>query len=605
MNDAPNEKSFQLAPGGSFLIEDAHTRDILVPEDFGEDLLAIGQTAGDFGTKKVLAQARAIDSKEGKANALAAKLVKEAADLGMCMLEIPEAYGGLDLGFTATMLVTEKITVEGSFGVTWGGHVGIGTLPIVFFGNEAQKEQYLPKSATCENLHAYCLSESGSGSDALGARTTAVLNDAGTHYVLNGEKMWISNGGWADVYIVFAQVKVGDDLKFSAFIVERGFPGVTPGPEEHKLGLRGSSTTPLVLDDAQVPVENLLGEVGKGHKIAFHILNIGRFKLAAGESGYMKVVMNDALGYAVARKQFNTRIADFGAIRAKFADMAKLTWVNESMVWRLAGLMESATEDIAKDDPKRPAKLRKVIEEYAIESSIAKVFSSEAFATVVDESVQIHGGAGFVEDYLVEKYFRDGRVHRIFEGTSEVNRLLIPGMLLKRAMRGRLALMPALGKLGGRLEGDLAFTEGSLLEQTEHAVELVKMMTMLGIQAATSKWMMALKDHQQTLLCLADLCIAAYAADSAAARTRILVDSGRLEADSPQVKATALYAAESLDEARQACRQVIIAAYEADAGPWLAKLGKLDQPFNVDRIRLRSAIAAPLVDNEKWTLSNY
>jgi len=607
MNETRGARPSEIAVGGSFLLEDAASHDILVPEDFGEELLAIGQTASDFGLKRVFPLSREIDSKEGKADALAVKLVKESADLGLCMLEIPEEYGGLDLGFSATMLVTEKISTEGSFGVTWGGHVGIGTMPIVFFGNDAQKAKYLPKSATCENLHAYCLSESGSGSDALGARTTAVLNEAGTHYVLNGEKMWISNGGWADVFVVFAQVKQGDDLKFSAFIVERDFPGVRSGHEEKKLGLRGSSTTPLILEDAQVPVENLLGEVGKGHKIAFHILNHGRFKLAAGESGYMKVVLNDAIAYARDRKQFNTRLLDFGAIRAKLADMATDTWVNESMVWRLAGYMEAATEDLASGDPEREAKLRKVIEEYAIESSIAKVFSSEAFGRLVDESVQIHGGAGFVEDYLVEKFFRDGRVHRIFEGTSEVNRLLIPGMLLKRAMRGRLALMPALGKLGGELKKDWSFpADASLIEGAGHAVSLIKTLSLLGIQAATSKYMMALKDHQEILMALADLTIAAYGADSAYARAAILAGSDRIEQDGPQAAATALFASEQLDEARRLAREIILACYEGDKrSQWLEKLSALDKSFDVDRIGLRKTIAAPMVEREKWTLSTY
>ncbi|MBR59374.1 MAG: acyl-CoA dehydrogenase [Myxococcales bacterium] len=590
--------------GGSFLIDPTLSHQIFRPEDFDEELLAIGQTAENFVYKEVLPREREMESAEGKAAKLPIQLLRKAAELGLCMIEVPEKYDGLGLGVIASMLVNEKLGHEGAFSVTYGAHSGIGTLPIVFFGNHEQKQRYLPRLATTEIIGAYCLSEAGSGSDALGARTKAVLNEEGTHYVLNGAKMWITNGAWADTYIIFAKV---DGDKFTGFIVDRDIAGVEPAAEEHKLGLRGSSTTAINLEDAHVPVENVLGEVGRGHKIAFHILNMGRFKLGVGTTGGMKRMIRVATDYAAERKQFNTPIINFGAIRAKLADMTTLTYVSESLCYRIGGYMEAAFEDVTADDPERENKLRAVIEEYAIESSIAKVFCSEALDTIIDECLQIHGGYGFVEDYAPEKFYRDARVNRIFEGTNEINRLLIPGMLLKRAMKGKLNLMGRMQELEKDLENkSFSFPDGTILEQTQHAVELTKNLALLAAHAATSKYMAALEKQQQVLLHIADGVIASYAADSVYCRVHEGVEQGEIDHGSPQVAAAALFAAESLDDTIRWCKNTILACYGPDErGPWLARYQKLAQDFDINRVALREKIANHTVEMGRFGLSNY
>src|SRR3954468_13603121 len=427
--------------GGSFLLEERSTADVFTPEDFTEQHHMIGQTATEFAVNEILPNAEKMEHKDFS---VTRDLLKKAGDLGLSGVEIPEAYGGLEMDKVTAAVIADHIAKYAGFATTWGGHTGIGTLPIVYFGTEEQKKKYLPRLAAGEMVGAYGLSEATSGSDALNCRSRAALSTDGKHYVLNGEKMWITNAGFADLFTVFAKV---DGEKFSAFLVERTFPGFSVGAEEHKMGIRGSSTCPIILNDCEVPVENLLGEIGKGHIIAFNILNIGRFKLGAMCVGGARESLNNAIGYAKQRKAFKKVIADFGLVREKLANMATLIYVGESLVFRTVGMMDAALAAIDKSTPDASKKTLRAIEEYAVECSIIKVWASEMVSYVVDETVQIYGGYGFVEEYPAERAYRDARINRIFEGTNEINRLIITGFLLKRAMGGQLPLMPAIKQL--------------------------------------------------------------------------------------------------------------------------------------------------------------
>ena len=427
--------------GGSFLLEERQTADVFTPEDFTEQHQMIAQTTEEFVVNEILPQAEKIEHKDFS---ISRDLLKKAGELGLSGVEIPEAYGGLEMDKVTAGIIADHIAQYAGFATTWGAHSGIGLLPIVYFGTEEQKRKYLPKLATGEIVGAYALSEASSGSDALNCRARAQLSPDGKHYILNGEKMWITNAGFADLFTVFAKV---DGEKFSAFLVERTFPGFSVGAEEHKMGIRGSSTCPLILTDCQVPVENLLGEIGKGHVIAFNILNIGRFKLGAMCLGGARVAIEQAVAYAKQRKAFGKVIADFGLVREKIANMATLIYVGESLVYRTVGMMDALLAEIDKASAGAIKEMRKAIEEYAVECSIIKVWGSEMIDYVVDEAMQIHGGYGFVEEYPAERAYRDARINRIFEGTNEINRLIITGFLLKRAMSGQLPLMPAIKKL--------------------------------------------------------------------------------------------------------------------------------------------------------------
>ncbi len=427
--------------GGSFLLEERQTSEVFTPEDFTEQHQLIGQTTEEFAVNEILPNVERIEHKEFQ---VTRDLLKKAGELGLSGVEIPEAYGGLEMDKVTAAVIADHIAKYAGFATTWGGHSGIGTLPIVYFGTEEQKKKYLPKLASGETVGAYALSESTSGSDAMNCRARAELSKDGKHYILNGEKMWITNAGFADLFTVFAKI---DGEKFSAFLVERGYPGFSVGAEEHKMGIRGSSTCPIILNDCQVPVENLLGEIGKGHVIAFNILNIGRFKLGAMCVGGARVSLENAIGYAKQRKAFSKVIADFGLIREKIANMAALIYVGESLVYRTVGMMDAALNEVDKSGADALKETRKAIEEYAVECSIIKVWGSEMIDYVVDETMQIYAGYGFVEEYPAERAYRDARINRIFEGTNEINRLIITGFLLKRAMSGQLPLMPAIKKL--------------------------------------------------------------------------------------------------------------------------------------------------------------
>src|SRR5437764_1538869 len=424
--------------GGSFLIEETVAPDIFTPEDLTEEQMMIRDMTEQFVEDEVLPQVEKIEHKDW---GVTIGLLKRCGELGLLGIEVPEQYGGENLDKVSAMIVAEKLARVASFAVSYGGHSGIGTLPIVYFGKEEHKKKYLPLLCKAEKISAYALSESGSGSDALAAKTSAVRSPDNAHWILNGEKMWITNSAFADVFITFAQV---DGKQFSCFIVEKDYPGVSTGAEENKMGLRGSSTRPLILNNAQVPIGNLVGEIGKGHHVAFNILNIGRVKLAAGALGGAKTALNDAIQYAKQRIAFGKPIASFGAIKHKLAEMATKIWVAEGMVYRTAGLMDRSLKAVDVDNA---AQVLKAIEEYAIECSILKVFCSEVLDFAVDEAVQVYGGYGYSAEYPVQRYYRDSRVNRIFEGTNEINRLLITGMLLKRAAAGHLPLYDAARKV--------------------------------------------------------------------------------------------------------------------------------------------------------------
>jgi alkylation response protein AidB-like acyl-CoA dehydrogenase len=511
--------------GGDFLLREVGSARIMAPEHFTGEQRAYYDTAQRFSKEEVLPRAAQLEKRD---YALMRELLRKAGELGLLMIDFPESHGGLALDKTTSCLVAEAKSLLGSWSVTFGGHTGIGSLPIVWFGTPAQKEKYLPRLASAEWVAAYALTESGSGSDALGAKTKAVKSADGKHWVLNGSKQFITNAGFADVFIVFAKV---DGDKFTGFIVDRTTPGLTIGPEEHKMGIRGSSTCPLIFEDAKVPVENLLGEIGKGHKIAFNILNMGRLKLGVGVLGGMKLQLKAATAYALERKQFATPIAQFGLIREKLARMATLTYAVESMAYRTSGLIDEAlaNEDRAAAD--YDARVIAAIEEFAIEASILKVMGSESHWQLVDEGVQIHGGYGYIEEFPVERAFRDARINRVFEGTNEINRLLITGMLLKRAMKAGLPVFDFAQAVDQELAGhSLPRAKGSDgLSDEAHAAELLKRQAAWGLKIAAEAFGLELEKHQAVLARISDIVMDAFALDTIITRTRQVAAGGKVD----------------------------------------------------------------------------
>ncbi|HEX2456703.1 MAG TPA: acyl-CoA dehydrogenase family protein [Vicinamibacterales bacterium] len=508
--------------GGAWLIEDTSATDAFFPERMTDEHALIRQTADEFVTTEV---APVLDRLEQKDWALAKALVKRCGELGFLGTDVPEEYGGVALDKVSAVIVGEAIGRTASFATTFGAETGLAITPLLCFGTEEQKQKYVPRLVTGELIGAYALSESGSGSDALGARSRATRQADGS-FVLNGEKMWITNGGFADVFIVFAKV---DSEQFTAFIVERTFEGVMTGKEEHKLGLHGSSTTPLILQDAKVPAANVLGEIGKGHKVAFNVLNYGRFKLAAMSSGGAREVIGEAAAYAAQRKQFGHPIASFGAIRHKLAEMAIREFAVEAMLYRTAGLIDGMVQ--GRHDN---ASVLAALEEFAIEASILKVAGSEMLDYVVDENVQIHGGNGFVRDYPAERHFRDARVNRIFEGTNEINRLLIPGMLVRRAVKGDLGLIPAARKLQDELlTPSMPEPAGGAALANEHsAVRAMKKAALMILGTAMQTYGEKLSDEQEILSTAADIIIDVFASESALLRA---VDADALRQDAARV----------------------------------------------------------------------
>ena len=585
--------------GGAFLLEERQPNEVFTPEDFTEQHTLIAQTAEEFAVNEILPNVERIEHKDFS---ITRDLLKKAGELGLSSAEIPEAYGGLEMDKVTAAVIADHIAKYAGFATTWGGHTGIGTLPIVYFGTEEQKKKYLPRLAAGEIVGAYALSEASSGSDALNCRARATLSPDGKHYVLNGEKMWITNAGFADLFTVFAKI---DGEKFTAFLVEKTFPGFSIGAEEHKMGIRGSSTCPLILADCQVPAENLLGEIGKGHIIAFNILNIGRFKLGAMCVGGARVSLENAVGYAKQRKAFEKVIADFGLVREKIANMATLIYVGEALVYRTVGMMDALLSEIDQASPDAAKETRKAIEEYAVECSILKVWGSEMIDYVVDETVQIYGGYGFVEEYPAERAYRDARINRIFEGTNEINRLIITGFLLKRAMSGQLALMPAIKKLMDEVLSGPSIgeeVEGSLAEERK-LVSNAKKLGLFASGSATQKYMQKIQDEQEVMGAIADMTIEIYAMESAVLRTQKLIATKGETAAALPIAMTRVYLTQAFEKVEAAAKKIVAAVADGDMlRTQLAILRRLAKHELFNTIELRQQIAQKIIERGKYTL---
>jgi len=512
----------QALKGSEYLIKPSPAEEIFTPEDFSDEQRQIAETTTEFVENEILPHQEEIDA--GNFD-LVVQGMKKCGELGLLMIDGPEEYGGLELDKATSMLAAEKIAPSGSFSVAYACHTGIATLPLVYYGTPAQKEKYLGKILTGEWMGAYCLTEPGSGSDALGARATAILSEDGKYYILNGTKQFITNGSFADLYTVFAQV---DKTKFTAFLVERDFEGLVVGAEEKKLGIKGSSTTQIILDNCKVPVENVLGEIGKGHKIAFNVLNVGRFKLGAAVLGAGKGALAVGIKYANERKQFNTPIIRFGAIGEKVADMQAGLFAAESMVYRLAGLIDGQLALLEKGTDDYYERYQQAIEDYSVECAIVKVFCSEVLADVVDEVVQIHGGYGFTAEYPAERFYRDERINRIFEGTNEINRLLIPGMVLRKALKGELPLQKEATKAFEALMTP-SFEEldaNDPFAGEKALVQNLKTLFLILAGAAVQKYGEKLQHEQEMLLAAADLAIEIFAIESALLRVEKIAGEG-------------------------------------------------------------------------------
>jgi alkylation response protein AidB-like acyl-CoA dehydrogenase len=559
--------SVLAAAGGSFLLEDRAPEEVFTPEDFSPEQRQIAETAARFAREQISPALARIEAKEA---GVMRGLLGEAAELGFTAVDVPEEFDGLGLDKTTSALVADFISVNASFSTAFGAHVGIGTLPLVWYGTEAQKQRYLPRLASAEWVAGYALSEATSGSDAMNIRTRAVLSSDGSQYILNGEKMWITNARFADLFTVFAKI---DGEKFSAFLVERETPGFSVGKEEHKLGIRGSSTCALVFSDCRIPVENLLGEAGKGHHIAFNILNMGRFKLGAACVGGGRLGVEQGIRYAKERVAFGKPIAEFGLIQRKIASSATLLYVTESMTYRTSGMMDAALAALSAEAAHSPREIQKRIEEYAVECSILKVFGSEMLDHVADELVQIMAGYGYVEEYPAERIYRDARINRIFEGTNEINRLIITGWLMKRALSGQLPLLPAIKRLMDEMMQPPSFESEELdapLAREAKVLANLRKIFLLAAGAASQRFMAALQDQQEVMADLADCIMAIYALESGLLRARKLglPDSrGGSRSSSAAIAAamTSTFADQALATVEQAARRVLAASAEGDA----------------------------------------
>jgi alkylation response protein AidB-like acyl-CoA dehydrogenase len=559
--------------------------------DFTDTDLLYAKTAEDFVRGEVLPQIEAIEAKQ---EGLMPALLKRAGELGLLMVDIPERYGGLGLHKTTSMLVSERGALCASFSVSWGAHTGIGTLPIVYYGSEAQKTRYLPKLATGELLAAYALTEPGSGSDALAAKTRADRQPDGS-YRLTGTKQFITNAGFADLFTVFAKV---DGEHFTAFVVERSAPGLSTGPEEKKLGIRGSSTRQLILEDTPVGADAVLGEIGQGHKIAFNILNVGRFKLGAGAVGAAKECLKIALDYARDRKQFGRPLASFGMIQRKLADMATRIYVADSMSYRTAGLMDAAADAV---DPNAPDALKQLvktsIEEYTIEASILKVFGTEAMDFVADESLQVLGGYGFTAEYPVERHYRDSRINRIFEGTNEINRLIIPATLLKRIGQGGLPFMDFLKQVQREIDDRDAWPPGigGPLDRENRAAEVAKRVVAYTTRVLVEKDLASLKEKQQHLEVLANMIIDVFAMDSVVNRTLLLKGHGSTEDDELRIAMTNVFVASASERVIDGARRLLVNEFEGDELKKHLLLESIIPRIPIRTIAVKTRIAETLV----------
>ena len=587
----------EILKGGEYLIKAATCAAVFTPEEFTDEQKQIAGTTEQFIAGEIIPH---LDEIEKQHFEVVVEGMRKCGELGLLMMDAPEEYGGLELDKATTMLVGEKIACGGSFSVAFAAHTGIGTLPLIYYGTPAQKEQYLGKIISGEWCAAYCLTEPGSGSDALGAQATAVLSPDGKHYILNGTKQFITNGWFAKLYTVFAKI---DKKHFTAFLVERDFEGLIVGPEEKKMGIKGSSTTQIILENCKVPVENLLGEAGKGHKIAFNVLNVGRFKLGAGVTGAAKMAMVQGIQYAGERKQFNRPIASFGAIQEKIANMTADIYASESLIYRLAGLLDTKLATIEKGIDNYYDEYQKAIEEYAPECAIAKVFCSEVLAATVDEVVQIHGGYGFVSDYPAERYYRDERINRIFEGTNEINRLLIPGMILRKAMKGELPLQSEAMKA---FESLMTPSFEELDDSVPFAAEkllLKNLKTLFLILAGTGvqKYMDKLADEQEILIAAADIAIQIFALESAVLRAEKSCDSATPRKQELYRAAVKVFAFSASEAAGSAARRGAFYIEEGDTLTMiLSGVRRFSKYDATGLLQAKRILAAAAIEEEKY-----
>jgi alkylation response protein AidB-like acyl-CoA dehydrogenase len=581
--------------GSAFLFEDVVPAQVFTPEDLTEEHLAIGRMIDEFWTNEVEPNLPAIREKQPGA---ALAVLRKSAELGLTGMTIPEEFGGMEMDLPSLMVAAEHMGRDASYAGWHSAHTGIGTLPIVYFGTPEQKKKYLPRLARMELLAAYALTEPLAGSDALAARTRADLSPDGKHYILNGQKMWITNGGAADLFTIFA--KVGGE-KFTAFLVERAFPGVSSGAEEHKMGIRGTSTTAVYLDNVAVPVENVLGEIGRGHVIAFNVLNIGRLKLGPASVGAAKNVLAISIKYAKQRKAFGSAIADFGAIQHKLAEMAIRIFATESMTWRVAGLIESQMQASAERRQSSITEMQ-ALEEYAAECSMVKVFASEMLDYVVDEGVQIHGGYGFHQDYAVERAYRDSRINRLFEGTNEINRLVIMGMPLKRAARGQLPLFEAARSVLNLSEQPNLSNEKRSITETEEdrLVHNAKTIALLMLAVAHEKYGAQLEKQQEVIMNLSDIAMEVFAMESSLLRSKKLTSSGKTGI---ALDICAVYLRDATARIEGFSRTVLSACYEGDVlRKHLITLRRYADYTPVNSVALRRQIAARLLSSERYII---
>jgi alkylation response protein AidB-like acyl-CoA dehydrogenase len=578
--------------GGSWLISETDAADVFTPEDFTEEQRLIGQTVGDFVEREIVPNLNRLEEKDWK---LSRELMRKLGDLGFLGVNVPAAYGGAELDQVTSLIVAEGLSL-GGFSVSYGAHVGIGIGPIAYFGNEAQKKRYLPKMVRGELIGAYALTEPTAGSDAMSIRTRAALSPDGKHYHLTGTKQFISNATFADVYNVFAKI---DGDKHTCFILERDTPGFSVGEEEHKMGIRSSSTASLYLENAAVPVENVLGEIGQGHKIAFNILNVGRFKLAAGCVGASKHVMREAVRYAKERQQFGKPIAEFGVIKHKLAEMAIRTYVAESMVYRTGGLVEGTLQGLHD-----PAESMRALEEYAVECAINKVYASEVLDFVVDENVQIYGGYGFIEEYPAARAYRDARINRLFEGTNEINRLLITGMLLRRAQRGRLDLIPAALAVAREItEPGLSDTPDGPLAEERRLVSMVKKAALFTAGIAVQKYLDQIEHEQEVMADVADLIIEAFAMESGLLRARRALERDGPERATMKIGMTRTYINDAIPRVDATARTVLAAVEEGDTlRTELAGLRRFLRYTPINTVAERRSIADALIAQGRYVV---
>ena len=587
----------KILKGGEFLVATVDCTEVFTPEDFSDEQRSIGETTEQFVQNDILPHIEDIEQQQFQ---YVVEGMRKCGELGLLMIDAPEEYGGLELDKVTSSLVVEKIASSGAFSVAYSAHTGIGTLPLVYYGTEAQKEQYLGKLISGEWIAAYCLTEPESGSDALGARATATLSADGKHYLLNGTKQFITNGGFANLFTIFAKI---DKEHFTAFLVEKDFEGLIVGLEEKKLGIKGSSTTQIILDNCKVPVENLLGEIGKGHKIAFNVLNVGRFKLGAAVTGAAKMAMVEGIKYANTRKQFGKQISSFGAMQEKIADMTADIFASESLVYRLSGAIDDKLATLDKGIDNYYEEYQKGIEEYAPECAISKVYCSDVLAMVVDEVVQIHGGYGFVSDYPAERYYRDERINRIFEGTNEINRLLIPGMILRKSMKGELPLQrEAMKAFESLMTPSFEDIDDSVPFAREKAlVGNLKTVFLILSGTAVQKYMTQLQDEQEILLAAADLAIHIYALESAVLRCEKTFGSASDSKKALLQAVAKVCAFEASEKFATAARRGAFYVEEGDTLQMiLSGIRRFTKFDATGLLQARRALAAAAIENEKY-----